>query len=247
MAKQEHALANLTTNKFDRSNPRIQKAARKEASTDEVSIDKRRVNFQHEGREIREVIKFMQSIKVKIREVAEKLRKETLMATDRAKLEAEKHDLEELYADAFNISSLKSTVVLFEGLALIADMLSVEQYVKDPETKKREYFRVTAADMLWDVMRYTEKTAVRTLRTAQMLDHVGITHQWWTKGHFMAVLDNKAVDEEDEEEDEDGEEPAAEVLDTPLAPGVPTDDLTDAKTHQEKVIKMIRGDDDKQV
>lgn len=254
----KHALARaggslMPYRQVDKDDPKTQRKARRETSTDENSLDQRRLAYQHEGMELREIVKTMQELRAEglklgeaIREMGGRIKKcengpgqpeKNLMALEA--LHAQRREKEELYQDCYNMASLKGLTLLFEGQSLMIDMLSVEQYEMNRETNKREYWRVSVADIAFDSIKGLESIDSRVSRLTRMINEVGMKQKIWHEGKYIPIRNGVEVDE-----DEEPEEPTE--LNNPVGAGVPAEDLKVSQMSRDKVIQMVRGADTKE-
>jgi hypothetical protein len=247
----KHALARaggglMPFRPVDKDDPKTQRKARREMATDEDSLDKRRLAYQHEGMELREIQRTMIELRAEglelskaIRELEKRNEKEPVDKKVMDALEdlrAQRREKEELYQDCYNMASLKGLTLLFEGQSLMIDMLSVEQYEMNRDTNKREYWRVSVADIAFDSIRGLDVLISRMTRLTRMVNEVGTKQKFWNAGRFIPLKDGVEIDEEEDEEPEGPVE-----LENPAPAGVPAEDLKVSQMSRDKVIQMVRG------
>jgi hypothetical protein len=221
----------------DKDDPKTQRKARRETATDENSLDKRRLSYQHEGMELRSIIQTMQELRAESLKISEAIRElEHRKSNEEAleKLRAQRQEKDDLYTDCYNMASLKGLTLLFEGQSLMIDMLSVEQYEMNRETNKREYWRVSVADVSFDMIRGFDVMLNRVTRLTRMVNEVGMKSKFWHQGKFIPVKDGVEVDD-----DEEPEEPTE--LENPVGAGVPDEDLKVSQMTRDKVVQLVRG------
>jgi hypothetical protein len=235
----------------DKDDPKTQRKARRETATDENSLDKRRLAYQHEGMELRAIQTTMMELRaesLKLSDAIRELEARNDKVTDSnhaagvlaiEKLRQQRQEKDDLYTDCYNMASLKGLTLLFEGQSLMIDMLSVEQYEMNRETDKREYWRVSVADVAFDMIRGFDLMLSRVTRLTRMVNEVGMKSKFWHQGQFLPLKDGVEVDDDEEGEEQEPEKPTE--LEKPVGAGVPEEDLKVSKMSRDKVIQMVRG------
>lgn len=235
MAKEKtYALAKSLL-RYDRLDPKSNKAARAQSSNDEVTLDKRRLDYQHEGNELKVIIDTIQDLQrdaIKIGETLVEARKQpdaSAQAEQINKLVAQKNQIEETQTALSNLANLRSLVVLHQGLALLVDCMTVEQYERDEEDRKKKTFmRVPISDLMFDCAQFMLQLDKRMKKQTTILNEMAIAQHAVQRGQFIPTHNGVEIDEE--EEDDELEEPAPEGV-PPPAP---------EKLTKDKVIQMVR-------
>lgn len=240
---------------YDRYDPAQQKKARKQTKTDEKSLDDKRQDYQHSGNELHDIITAMiaeQAKAMKLRKlIRELVPSDTRARADDARaLQSQLAETEDNHQAMFNMASLKGLLVLQNGFALLADMLSVQEKVEEGE-----YARVSVAETMFDLTAMSQRFLPRIDRrirlTNQIVEALGVSQKFWNKGAYIPYRNGIEIDESDEdaEDAEDDVNPAAGgegILAVeegiPATAGVPQEDLQKAALNREKIIKMVRGE-----
>jgi hypothetical protein len=240
----KHALM-LKGSAYNRDDAKTQKKARKQTSTDDRTLDKKRLDYQHEGNELSDIIQAMVNEQARALALQKKIAETKLAAPSETtpaalqKLEAQRQEAEQNYQGMFNLAALKGYLILHQGLSLITDMLSVEQYEKNRKTGETEYWRSSVADIMWEVGAGVSTVSRRVRRGNEMLDAAGVAAGWWHKGQHIRYDAAGTVDEDEVDEDA-GESTETPVAAEPLGVGVPQEDIQKAKLSREKIIQMVR-------
>jgi hypothetical protein len=239
---------------IDPSDPKSARKARRQMATDPQKLDKRRKKYQDEGMELRAIIEHMQKIRVESIELNKALRElqkradklGTAVAGTKEyeevhgaleKMHAQIADREALYQDCYNMASLRGLNLLFEGLALVTDMLSIqEREGTDRKTDETEYARYSITDLFDE---FAEGIFTKMNRLTRMVNDLGISQNLWHKGKYIRVEGGQEV----EEDDDRAAEPSEPVeLENPVPAGVPEEDLKVAQLSREKVVQFARGE-----
>lgn len=233
--------------RYDRLNPKSNKAARAQSSNDEVTLDKRRLDYQHEGNELKAIIETIQDLQrdsIKLSEALTELRaaqlKLGIVSTDFigarelsdkiAELASKKHQLEETQVALSNLASLRGYIVLHQGLALLIDCLTVEQYERDEDDRKKKTFmRVPISDLMFDCAQFMMQVDKRMKKQNAILNAMAVHSHAANVGEFIPIKDGKEIDELEPEDVED-------ELDEAAPEGVPVPE----KMSKENVIRLVR-------
>lgn len=210
------ALGNLR-----KDNPDFQKAARKSASAKPVNLEKRRLDFEQENMMLQALIGKIQVLSAKLAEAA---------SDERGALEQE-------IAKYYNIASLKGMAGLYQGFALLADMLSFRDVKRDDDGNpvldaegQKTFVRIP---VLFDEAAYLEELLISQHKTQRLLYKMALKSG--------AVFDKQAGIDPDLPE----EVHVASVEDA--IAGVPEAEIAAAQQTptEEQVEKFVKGEREK--
>lgn len=235
----------------DPDDPKASRKARRAMATDPQKLDKRRKKYQDEGMELRAIIEHMQKIRVEslelnkaLNELVKRMDKvDSVKNTDEwrkltegtEKLRDQLRDKDALYQDCYNMASLRGLNLLFEGLALVTDMLSIQEPDgTDRKTDEPKYARYSLADIFDE---FAGKIFQKQNKLIHMVNDLGVMQHFWHAGKYVRIEGGKEVEDDDED---DKQEPVE--LENPVPAGVPEEDLKVAQLSREKVVQLVRGE-----
>ena len=219
MAEKIYTLAKADL--LQKSNPEFVKAARQESKPNPENLEKRRLDFQQEYMILQALIGRIQELNAAAHKTTEP---------------AAKAGIEQQIAAFSNMANLKGLAGLYEGFALLADMLSIRVVKRDDRDKivltpdgQKIFIRVP---ILYDLGADLEELCDNTRRTQKTL--------------FKMALKANAVHVSQAGVDPDVVEvqPATETLKEEAPAGVPESDLKAAQAAPtaEQVEKFVKGD-----
>ena len=218
----EHKYTLAKADLAQKSNKEFVKAARQGSKTDPENLEKRRLDFQQEYMLLCALIDRIQGLNKELHENRE--------INARAMLEQQ-------IAAFSNMANLKGLAGLYEGFALLADMLSIRTLLREDrkpfklvltESGEKIYIRIP---ILYDIGADLEEVCDNTRRTSNILFKMAMK---------AGVVHDKQTDIDPSVE----AAPVAEVLAHAAPAGVPESDLKAAQAapSEEQVQKFVEGE-----